>query len=174
MGIGTMPEVHESVFVAEGAMVVGDVSIGPGSSVWYNAVIRGDMAPIRIGERTNVQDCAVLHVDTGRPLELGSGVTVGHGAILHGCSVGDNTMVGMGAIVLNGACIGRDCIIGAGTLITQGKEVPDGHMVFGNPARVVRELTPDEIERNRHNAATYVEQAKAERGGLPRASEERS
>lgn len=144
------------VFVAEGAHVVGDVTLTDSSSVWYNAVIRADEAPVTIGAGSNVQDNAVVHADEGFPVTLGEGVTVGHGAILHGCAVGDNSLVGMGAIVLDGASIGRDCIVGAGALVTQGTEVPDGHLALGSPARVVRALRPDEVVANRRNAETYV------------------
>ena len=125
--------------------------------MWYNAVIRGDEAPISVGENTNIQDCAVLHTTEGYPLTVGSGVTVGHSAILHSCAVGDNTLIGMGAIVLDEAVVGRDCIIGAGALVTKGTVIPDGSMAFGSPAKVVRPLTPEEIESNRENARSYAE-----------------
>jgi len=154
------PGVHESVYVAQGAAIVGDVTIGPDCGVWYNAVIRGDEAPISIGTRTNVQDNAVLHVDFDQPLVIGDDVTVGHAAILHGCTVGDNCIIGMGAIVLSRAKIGRDCIIGAGALVAQGKKIPDGHLAFGSPAKPIRPLTPEEIEANRKSAAAYVQHAR--------------
>lgn len=150
------PQMHPSVKIAAGAVVTGDVILGEDSSVWYNAVIRGDMEPIVIGNRTNIQDGCVLHVDHGYPLKLGNGVTVGHGAILHGCTVGDNSLIGMGAIVLNDAKIGKDCLIGAGALIPQGMEVPDGSLVIGFPAKVKRALTPEEIRHNTENANDYV------------------
>ncbi|MGN8689609.1 gamma carbonic anhydrase family protein [Atopobiaceae bacterium HCP3S3_F7] len=153
------------VFVAEGARVVGDVSLAGSCSVWYNAVIRADEAPVTIGAGSNVQDNAVIHVDEDFPVTLGEGVTVGHAAILHGCSVGDNSLVGMGAIVLDGATVGRDCIVGAGALVTQGTEVPDGHLALGSPARVVRALRPDEVVANRRNAETYVMLAQRELDG---------
>lgn len=156
--------VHESVYVAQGAAIVGDVTVGPECGVWYNAVIRGDEAPIRIGSRTNVQDNAVLHVDPGQPLEIGDDVTVGHGAILHACTVGDGTLIGMGAIVLSRAKIGRGCIIGAGALVAQGKKIPDGSLAFGSPAKVIRPLTPEEIEANLESAKTYVQHAKNAKG----------
>ena len=114
------------VFQAAGSVITGDVTIGRDCGVWYNAVIRGDEVDIHIGDRTNIQDNAVVHGDPGNPVHIGSGVTIGHGAIVHGCSIGDNSLIGMGAIILNGARIGRDCIIGAGALVTQGTEIPDG------------------------------------------------
>ena len=154
------PVIRPSAFVAPGAVVRGDVFLDKDANVWYNAVIRGNDAPIRIGERTNVQDCAVLHVSPTSPLTIGSGVTIGHGAIVHGCTVGDNTLIGMGAIVLDGAVIGKDCIIGAGALVTQGKQIPDGSVAFGNPARVIRPMRPEDVEANRQNAAAYVEESR--------------
>ena len=144
------------VFLAEGAVVVGDVTLGSRSSVWHNAVLRGDCAPITLGAGSNVQDCAVLHGADGFPVVVGDGVTIGHGAIVHGCTVGDNTLVGMGAIVLNGACIGSDCIIGAGALVTQGTVIPDGSVAYGTPARVVRPATEEDCAANRENAREYV------------------
>ena len=151
----------EDVVILQGAVVRGDVTIGNGSSVWFNAVLRGDEDKIRIGEGTNIQDCAVLHVDKGYPMTIGNGVTVGHGAILHGCTIGDNSLIGMGAIVLNGARIGKNCIIGAGALVTSGTEIPDGWMAFGNPAKPVRRMKEEEIEANRRSSAIY--QAERER-----------
>lgn len=149
--------IDQTVFKADGCQIVGDVTIGKQSSVWYNAVIRADTDRIIIGEATNIQDNCVLHVDAGHPLTVGNGVTVGHSAILHGCTIGDNTLIGMGSIILNDAVIGRDCIIGAGTLVTQKKTIPDGSLVYGNPAKVVRALTEEEIASNRHSAEEYVE-----------------
>jgi carbonic anhydrase/acetyltransferase-like protein (isoleucine patch superfamily) len=148
-----------SVRVAATASVSGDVSLGQNVSVWHGAVVRADEAPISVGESTNVQDNAVIHVSPQKPVKLGRGVTIGHGAIVHGCEVGDNSLIGMGAIVLDGAVIGRDCIIGAGALVTQGVRIPDGSVAFGNPARVVRQIRPEEIASNRQNAQVYVELA---------------
>ncbi len=145
---------------AEGSRIIGNVTLGRDSSVWYNAVIRGDEDRITIGERTNIQDNCVLHVDRGFPMDIGSDVTVGHGSILHGCSVGNNTLIGMGSIVLNGARIGSNCVIGAGTLITQNKEIPDGMLAFGNPVNIVRPLTDDEIRQVGASAEHYVLEAK--------------
>ncbi len=128
------------VYIAPGARVIGDVRIGPDVSIWFNAVLRGDNEPIEIGAGANVQDGCVFHTDPGFPLTVGAGVTVGHGAILHGCTVGEGSLVGMGAVVLNGARIGRNCLVGANALVTEGKEFPDGSMVLGQPAKLVRTL----------------------------------
>ena len=151
------------VVILPGARVSGDVALGRGCSVWYNAVIRGDVAPIRIGEDTNIQDNAVLQTSAGCPLELGSGISVGHGAILHGCRVEDNVLIGMGAIVLDGAVIGRDSLIGAGALVTKHTVIPPGSMVLGSPAQVRRPLTEEEIRGIARNAADYVEKREAYR-----------
>ena len=138
-------QIASTARVARGAVLVGEVTLGEESSVWYNAVVRADNAPIVIGARSNIQDCCVLHVDEGHPIQIGDGVTVGHGAILHGCTIGDNSLIGMGAVVLNGAQIGKNCIIGASALVTQGMQVPDGSMLLGVPAKVRRPLTEEEI-----------------------------
>ena len=151
----TKPKFDESVFVCPGAAIVGDVTLGKNVNVWYNAVLRGDDGAIKVGDNTNIQDCAVLHEET----TVGSGCTIGHGAILHGCTIGDNTLVGMGAIVLNGAKIGRDCIIGAGALVPQGMEIPDGSLAFGSPAKVRRALTEEEVRSNRAAAEFYCREA---------------
>ena len=157
---GRTPQIEQAAFVAENAAVTGDVTLGKDSSVWFSAVIRGDGPHIEIGERSNIQDGCVLHADPGYPLTVGSRVTVGHGAILHGCTVGDGTLIGMGAIVLNGAKIGKNCIVGAGALVTGGKEFEDGMLILGSPAKAVRRLTPVEIASNLSSAKHYVEQAK--------------
>lgn len=146
----------KKLFIAQGAVVCGDVTLGDKVSIWYNAVLRGDLAPIIIGDESNIQECSVLHVTNDIPLTLGKGVTVGHGAILHSCTIGDNSLIGMGAIVLDGAKIGKNCIIGAGALVTGGTEIPDGSLVVGSPAKVRREMTEAEIAANRHNAEEYV------------------
>ena len=143
-------------FIAQGAVLCGDVTLGNNVSIWYNAVIRGDMAPINIGDDSNVQECSVLHVSENIPLTIGKGVTVGHGAILHSCEIGDNSLIGMGAIILDNAKIGKNCIIAAGALVTGGTEIPDGSLVMGSPGKVRREMTEAEIEANRQNAAEYV------------------
>ena len=145
----------ENVMIAEGASVTGDVRLAKGVNIWYNAVLRGDEGSITVGEDTNIQDCAVLHEET----VVGKGCTIGHGAIVHGCTVGDNTLIGMGAIVLNGARIGSNCIVGAGALVTGKLDAPDGSMILGSPAKVVRPLKPEEIEGNRAAREEYLEAA---------------
>jgi carbonic anhydrase/acetyltransferase-like protein (isoleucine patch superfamily) len=149
------PAIDVDAWVAPGATVVGAVTIGPASSVWYAAVLRGDGDSITIGARTNIQDGCVLHADPGVPLTLGDGISVGHRAVLHGCTVGDDTLVGMGAVVLNGARIGPRCLVAAGALVLEGVEIPAQSLVAGAPAKVRRPLTDDEVERLRANAATY-------------------
>ena len=149
-------DIQGNAWVAEGAVVVGNVIIGDESSVWYNAVIRGDMAPIVIGCGSNVQDGAVMHVDAGSPCTVGNSVTIGHNAIIHGCTIGHNSVIGMGSIVMNGAKIGEDCIIGAGSLVTQGTEIPDGMLAYGSPAKVIRPLTEEEKKENEANAIAYI------------------
>lgn len=145
------------VLVADGAILVGDVEVGDDSSVFYNAVLRGDLAPIRIGRRTNIQDNVTVHVSTDVPTVIGNEVTVGHNAVLHACTIDDNVMVGMGAIVMDGAHIKKNCIVGAGAIVTQGKEFPENSLVLGAPAHVVRELTTEEIEGVRGGVERYVE-----------------
>ena len=147
-------------FVAESATVIGNVLLQANASVWFNAVIRGDNELVTIGENSNVQDGSVLHTDPGSPLLIGSHVTIGHKAMLHGCTVGDNSLIGINAVLLNGVKIGRNCLIGANALVTEGKEIPDNSMVLGSPGRVVRELTPPEIEGLRKSALHYVENAR--------------
>lgn len=148
-----------AAFVAENATVRGDVTVGKGSSIFFGAVVRSELVPITIGEDTNIQDNCILHTDAGFPLSVGSGCTIGHGSILHGCTVGDNTLIGMGTTVLNGAVIGRDCIVGAGSLVPQGMVIPDGSMAFGSPAKIRRPLTEEEIAYNRGTAALYCREA---------------
>ena len=154
------PNIAENVFIAEGAIVKHDVTIKEGANIWYNAVIRGDANRIEIGKNTNVQDNCVLHTSPGAELIIGEGVTIGHGAIVHGCRIGDNSLIGMGAIVLDHAVIGKNCIIGAGALVTGRTVIPDNSMVLGSPAKVRRELSEAEIEGNRANALHYVEEAR--------------
>lgn len=149
------------VLICDGARVCGDVRLAPGVSVWYNAVLRGDEGAISVGEGTNIQDCAVLHEET----RIGAGCTIGHGAVVHGCTVGDNVLIGMGAIVLNGARIGSDSIVGAGSLVTGKLDAPAGSMILGSPAKVVRPLTEAEIEANRLSAQGYQELARRCRQG---------
>ncbi len=155
------PKIHPSVFVAPTATVVGNVCIGAHSSVFFGAVLRSEEDEITIGEDTNIQDNCVVHIDRGLPVHVGSGCTVGHSAILHSCTVGDNTLVGMGAIVLNGAVVGSNCIIGAGALVPQNAVIPDGSLVIGMPAKVRRAVTDEEIAANRASAVMYREEAAA-------------
>lgn len=161
------PTIHPTVRVAEGAVVRGRVTLGENVNIWYNAVLRGDVDAIEVGDDTNIQDGCIVHEDFGCPVRIGRRVTVGHGAILHGCTIGDDALIGMGAIVLNGARIGAGCIVGAGALVTQSAVVPDGSVVLGSPARVVRQVTAEELEHNRANAQLYVYEARSQ---LPAAS----
>lgn len=156
----------ESIFIAPGAVVLGDVYLNEDVGIWYNATVRGDRASITVGRGSNIQDNCVVHVEAGYPVEIGENVTIGHGAIVHGCTIGDNTLVGMGAILMNGCRIGKGCIIGAGAIVTGGKEIPDHSLVVGNPGKIVRQATDAEIEKNLQNARFYVEEAKAEKKKL--------
>lgn len=151
----------ETVLICDGARVSGDVTLGPGVSIWYNAVLRGDDGAITVGEDTNIQDCAVLHEET----RVGAGCTIGHGAVVHGCVIGNNVLIGMGAVVLNGARIGDDCIVGAGALVTGKMDAPAGSMILGSPAKVTRPLTEAEIASNRESAEGYLHAAEAYRRG---------
>lgn len=153
------PQIAENVFVAPGAVVVGDVVLMEDCSVWYHAVIRGDHDRIAIGAGSNIQDGCILHADEGFPVTVGKLVTVGHGAILHGCSIGDGSLVGMGAIVLNGARIGKDCMIAAGALVPSGMTVPDGMLVMGSPAKIRRAVTQEERIQNLKNTEDYIRTA---------------
>ena len=164
------PAVDGEVYVATNAIVIGDVSLGRQSSVWFNAVIRGDNDPIRIGARTNIQDGCVVHSDPGYPVAIGEGVTVGHMAMLHGCAIGDGTLVGINAVVMNGARIGRQCIIGSNALVTEGKEIPDRSLVVGSPGRVVREVTDDEVRFVQDSADVYARKGDRYRRGLAEAT----
>ncbi len=150
-----------AAYISPSASLSGDIALAEDTSVWHHATLRADDGPIRIGRGSNVQDNAVLHMDPGGEVELGEYVTVGHGAIVHGCIVGDNTLIGMGAILMNHARIGRNCIIGAGALVTQGMEIPDNSLVVGSPGRVKRTVTEEEIRASRHNAEHYMEKARA-------------
>ena len=154
------PEIDHSAWVAETAVVIGKVRLAQDSSVWFGAVLRGDNELIQIGVGSNVQDGAVMHTDMGYPLTLGQHVTVGHNAMLHGCSVGDGSLIGINAVILNGAIIGKNCIIGANTLIAEGKEIPDNSLVVGSPGKVVKQLTEQQVAQLKLNAIHYVENAK--------------
>ena len=154
----------ETCYIAKGAQIVGDVTMEDGVNIWYNAVVRGDHGAIRIGAKTNIQDNCTVHTQIGHSLTIGRGVTIGHGAIIHGIEIGDNSLIGMGAILLNGTRIGKNCIIGAGALLTQGMVVPDGMLAFGSPARVVRPLTEEEIASNKANCKVYLALMEEARG----------
>ena len=163
---GITPNVHSSVFVAPGAMIIGDVSIGEESSVWFNCVLRGDLEPIRIGCRTNIQDGTVIHMDKEIPCLIGDDVTIGHGAILHSCAIDNEALIGMGAILLTGCKIGERAIVAAGTLVREGQEIPPGTVAMGVPAKVRREATKAEFERVRHGKDDYVLRGKLMRDSL--------
>ena len=154
------PKISEKAFVAKNATVIGDVMVEEDANIWFGAAIRGDMDSIYIGKGSNVQDNAVVHVDKGFPVKIGENVTIGHGAIVHGCTVGDNVLVGMGAIILNGAKIGDNCIIGAGAMVTQNKDIPANSLLMGCPAKVVREVDEQGAESTRQNALRYIEEGK--------------
>lgn len=153
------PEIHETAWVAETATVIGQARLGPQTSVWFGTTIRADNSVISIGARSNVQENSVLHVDPGFELNIGENVTIGHQAMLHGCTVGDNSLVGIQSVVMNGAVIGKNCLVGAGALVTEGKKFPDGSLIVGSPAKVVRPLTEEEIARLQGSANSYVEKA---------------
>jgi carbonic anhydrase/acetyltransferase-like protein (isoleucine patch superfamily) len=157
---GALPEIGQGCFVAENAVVVGDVRVGCNSSIWYGSIVRGDMASISIGCRTNIQDMAMLHVDTSKDLCIGSDVTVGHGAIVHACTVRDRVLVGMGAVIMNGAEIGEDSIVGAGSIVTEGVLIPPRSLVLGTPGKVRRGLTSDEVLSIAESARVYVRMAR--------------
>jgi carbonic anhydrase/acetyltransferase-like protein (isoleucine patch superfamily) len=165
---GKTPKIHETAFIAPGAVVCGDVEVHENASVWYGCVLRGDNDPITIGENTNIQDNCVLHTDVGKPLTIGRDVTVGHMVMLHGCEIGDETLIGIGSIILNGAKIGRNCIIGANSLIPEGKEIPDNSLVMGAPGKVVKPVSDHQIQVIKMSAFHYVENWKRHKTGLKR------
>jgi carbonic anhydrase/acetyltransferase-like protein (isoleucine patch superfamily) len=152
-----IPEIHPRSFVADGARLIGRVVLAEGASVWYNGVLRADIADIVVGEDSNIQDGCLVHVDTGLPTVIGRGVTVGHGAVLHACTIGDNALIGMGAIILDGAVVPPDSIVAAGALIPPNKTYPAGSLIIGSPAVVARKLSEAEIARNRESARHYRE-----------------
>ncbi|MBW2242799.1 MAG: gamma carbonic anhydrase family protein [Deltaproteobacteria bacterium] len=157
-----MPRIGSGAWIAPGASVIGDVEIGAGASIWYGCVLRGDVHRIRIGDRSNVQDGAILHVTRDRfSTDVGQEVTIGHRAVVHGCQVGDGALIGIGAIVLDGARVGEEALVGAGAVVVPGGEVPPRTLVVGTPARVVRELDDNEIEQQRRRTLSYVELARA-------------
>ena len=160
------PQLAASAWVADSAQVIGRVKLAEGASIWYGCVLRGDNDWILIGERSNVQDGSMLHTDMGFPLTLGVDVTVGHQVMLHGCTIGDGSLIGIQAVVLNGARIGRHCLVGAGSVVTEGKEFPDNCLILGSPAKVVREISPEQAARMRSGALHYVENAERHRRTL--------
>ena len=165
------PRIHETAWIAKSAKVIGRVEMAEGSSVWFGAVVRGDVEDIRIGRNTNIQDNSVLHADSGIPLTIGANVTVGHLVMLHGCTVGDGALIGIRAVVLNGASIGRNCIVGAGSLVTEGKQFADNSLIVDSPARAIRTLTDEQVENLRTGAAHYVTNAAHHRDNVVRIDE---
>ena len=163
---GKTPSIGARVFVAETAALIGDVVIGDESSVWYGTVIRGDVEKIRIGRNSNVQDLSVLHADFGVPLVIGDNVTIGHQVMLHGCTIGDGTLIGIQAVVLNHAKIGRNSIVGAGSVVTEGKEFPDNSLIVGSPAKAVRTLDAEGVAKLAHLAPHYVDNSRRFARGL--------
>ncbi len=162
------PRLADSAWVADSAEVIGDVQLGEEASVWFGAIVRGDTEPILIGDGSNVQDGAVIHADKGSPVHIGRNVTVGHQVMLHGCTIGDGSLIGIQAVVLNGARIGRSCLVGAGALVTEDKEFPDGSMILGRPAKAIRQLTAEQRALLERSALHYVGNARRFRAGLKR------
>ena len=155
-----VPEISADSWVAPNAIIIGKVKLEKNSSIWFNAVLRGDIEKIVIGENSNIQDGSVLHTDPGCPLTVGKGVTVGHMVMLHGCEISNDTLIGIGSTILNKAKIGKNCIIGANTLVTENKTIPDNSLVLGSPGKVIRKVTDDEIKVIRENAKHYVKNSK--------------
>ena len=164
------PAIHESAWVADSAQVMGNVTLAEGSSIWFGVVVRGDTETITVGRGSNIQDNSVLHADMGMPLVIGENVTVGHQVMLHGCMIGDGSLIGIQAVVLNGAKIGKNCLVGAGALVTEGKEFPDGCMILGSPAKAVRQLSSAQIEGLKMSAQHYMDNARRYRNGLKKLS----
>ena len=160
------PDIADTAWVADSAQVIGNVTLSDNASVWFGAILRGDTERITIGKNSNVQDGTVIHADPGYPATLADGVTVGHRVMLHGCTVGEGSLIGIGAVVLNGAKLGKHCLVGAGALVTEGKEFADGSMIIGSPAKVARMLTPEQIEGMKRGALHYVENARRFKAGL--------
>jgi carbonic anhydrase/acetyltransferase-like protein (isoleucine patch superfamily) len=154
------PKLADSAWVADSAEVIGHVELGDNASIWFGAILRGDTELLRVGTGSNVQEGSVLHADRGFPTTLGENVTVGHQAMLHGCTIGDGSLIGIQAVILNGAKIGKHCLVGAGALVTEGKEFPDGSLIVGSPAKVVRQLTPEQIAGLQRSAEHYVANAR--------------
>ena len=160
------PRLADSAWIAESAQVIGNVELAADTSVWFGVVLRGDTEVIRVGRGSNIQDNSVVHADIGFPVMIGENVTIGHQVMLHGCSIGDGSLIGIQAVVLNGAKIGKHCLVGAGALVTEGKEFPDGSMIFGAPARLVRQLSPEQMAGLDRSAEHYVENARRFKAGL--------
>ena len=160
------PRLADTAWVADSAQVMGNVELAAETSVWFGAVLRGDTEVIRVGRGSNIQEHSVVHADMGFPVSIGENVTVGHQVMLHGCSIGDGSLIGIQAVVLNGAKIGKHCLVGAGALVTEGKQFPDGSMIIGAPAKVVRQLTPEQMAELDRSAEHYVENARRFRSGL--------
>ena len=160
------PSIHPTAWVADSAQVIGQVVLEENVSIWFGVILRGDNDLISIGKGSNIQENSVLHIDRGHPLVLGKNVTIGHQVMLHGCTIGDNSLVGIGAVVLNDARIGKNCLVGAGSLVTEGKEFPDGSMIIGSPAKAVKQLSPEQIEGLKSSAQHYVENASRYKTGL--------
>lgn len=163
---GVAPRIAQTAWVADSAQVMGDVTVEADASVWFGVVARGDTDHLHIGEGSNIQDGCVLHADMGQPLVVGRHVTVGHKVMLHGCTIGDESLIGIGAVILNGAKIGKNCLVGAGALVTEGKEFADGSMILGSPAKVVRQLSAEQIEGIRRSAQHYMANARRFQAGL--------
>ena len=160
------PRIADTAWVADSAQVIGNVELADDASVWFGVIMRGDNEPMRVGRGSNIQDGSMVHSDPGFPMTLGENVTIGHQVMLHGCTIGDGSLIGIKSVVMNGAKIGRNCLVGAGSLVTEGKEFPDGSMIMGAPAKVVRELTPEQIAGLQRAAAHYVANAQRFRAGL--------
>lgn len=156
----------DDIWIAPTAAVIGKVKLAKKSSIWWHAVLRGDNEPISIGEGTNIQDACVLHTDPGFPIAIGDYVTVGHMAMIHGCTIGDGALIGINAVVLNGAKVGKNCLIGAKALVTEGMEIPENSLAVGAPAKVIREVTPDNVARMREGAKSYIDRARLYRNQL--------
>lgn len=154
-----IPEIHSSAYIAESAAVIGKVKLAANANLWFNVTLRGDNEAITVGENSNIQEGCVLHTDAGFPLTIGSNVTVGHQAMLHGCTIGDGALIGIQAVILNGAKIGKNCLVGAGALITEGKEFPDNSLIIGAPAKAVRTLDQAKLTQMQQNADNYVKRA---------------
>ena len=163
-----VPQIHASAWVAENATLAGPITLQKDVSIWFNAVLRAEHAPITVGEGSNIQDGTVCHVDPGMPLTIGRSVTVGHKVMLHGCTIGDESLIGINAVILNGAKIGRHCLIGANSLIPEGKEIPDGSLVMGSPGKIVRTLSEAQIEGLKASAMHYVENGRRYKASLVR------